>query len=328
MHAGAGVIATVLAAAVAAASAGAATPSGASAPNLRPSARASFAGLERSLAGQGQISLAVRPLGDGSPTILGADPAMIAMSTSKVLILAALLRDKGGVSRFNGAELALARAAITESDNDSILGLFSVLEQDRGGLIGASSYATRLLRDAGDRRTTVATGPVPPDYATTFGQTPWSPSAQIRFLRYLALGCLLPPRSTAYVLGLMSSIEPSESWGLGSAGFRAVAFKGGWGPLGSGYGVRQMGIVGLGRTKAVVAITVDPASTFEVGTAVITRVAQWLRAHLLHPARANPSCAAARRPAQLMAAPSGSGAGAGEPSAYRARVPAARADRA
>jgi hypothetical protein len=136
---------------------------------------------------------------------------------------------------------------------------------------------------------------VPPGYATTFGQTPWPPSEQIKFMRYLALGCLVPRRSTAYVLGLMRSIEPSERWGLGSAGFRSVAFKGGWGPLGSQYGVRQMGVVGLGGTKVVVAITVDPGATFAVATSAITQAAQWLRAHLLHQRRPNPSCAAARR---------------------------------
>jgi hypothetical protein len=295
--AGAGVVACLLVAAPGVAT-GDSPPSGRharSGPLLNASARASFAGLQRRLAGQGQISIAVRPLGVGSATILGSDPAMIAMSTSKVLILAALLHDKGGVSRFTSSELALAHAAITESDNQSILDLFSVLEQDRGGLIGASRYATGLLRDAGDRYTTVTTGPVPPGYATTFGQTPWPPSEQIKFLRYLALGCLLPRRSTAYVFGLMRSIEPSERWGLGSAGFRSVAFKGGWGPLGSQYGVRQIGIVGLGRTKAVVAMTVDPGATFDVGTSVITQIAQWLRVHLLHPRRANPSCAAVRR---------------------------------
>jgi hypothetical protein len=290
--------AAAAAAGAAPATAGAAGHSGRpapSGPNLNASARASFAGLQRRLAGQGQISIAVRPLGAGSATILGSDPAMIAMSTSKVLILSALLRDKGGVSRFTSSELALAHAAITESDNQSILDLFSVLEQDRGGLIGASRYTTGVLRDAGDRYTTVTTGPVPPGYATTFGQTPWPPSEQIKFMRYLALGCLLPPRSTAYVLGLMRNIEPSERWGLGSAGFRSVAFKGGWGPLGNEYGVRQLGIVGLGRTKMVVAMTVDPAPTFAVGTSVITQMAQWLRAHLLHPRRPNSSCVAARR---------------------------------
>lgn len=219
---------------------------------------------------------------------------MVGMSTTKVLILAALLRERGGVSGLSSSERTLAYSAITQSDNQAILGLFSALERDRGGLVGASAYATSLVRDAGDPATTVTTAPPPPAYATTFGQTPWRTTDEVRFFRYLALGCLLSPPSTAYVLGLMRSIEPSERWGLGSAGFPTVAFKGGWGPLGSGYGVRQTGIVGSGRAAVVVALAADPASTFDTGTSVLTEVARWLRAHLVLGGRRLPSCSAAR----------------------------------
>ena len=56
------------------------------------------------------------------------------------------------------------------------------------------------------------------------------PGEAVKFFRALALGCLLPASQTSYVLSLMENIEPGESWGLGSAGFSSVAFKGGWGP--------------------------------------------------------------------------------------------------
>jgi hypothetical protein len=87
----------------------------------------------------------------------------------------------------------------------------------------------------------VATVPPPPGAATTFGQTEWSPGEAVKFFRALAVGCLLSSSQTGYVLGLMQNIEPSESWGLGSAGFSSVAFKGGWGPESGGYLVRQSG---------------------------------------------------------------------------------------
>jgi hypothetical protein len=116
----------------------------------------------------------------------------------------------------------------------------------------------------------------------------------VRFFRYLALGCLLPPSSTAYVLDLMRTIEPSERWGLGSADFPTVAFKGGWGPLESGYGVRQTGIIGSGPSAVVVALAADPASTFDTGTSVLTSVARWLHRHAVRDPRPLPSCAAAR----------------------------------
>ena len=241
------------------------------------------------------ISLAIEPLGRGGLMVLGPNPPMQGMSTTKVLILAALLRDRGGISRLTPQERALAQTAITESDNQAILDLFSSLERDRGGLVGASAYATGLLREAGDTTTTVTTGAPPPGYATTFGQTAWTPSAEVRFFRYLALGCLFPPPDAAYVLGLMRSIEPSESWGLGSAGFQEVAFKGGWGPEPGGqYGVRQTGIIGSGHSATVVAMTVDPTPSFDSGTTVITQMARWLRAHLSQRAALLPSCSTAR----------------------------------
>lgn len=222
---------------------------------------------------------------------LGANPAMQGMSTTKILILSALLRDRGGVGRFTATQRALAESAITESDNQSILDLFGALENDQGGLVGASAYATGLLRHAGDSSTTVTTAPPPPGYATTFGQTPWRPADEVKFFRSLALGCVLAPADTAYVLDLMREIEPSESWGLGSAGFPQVAFKGGWGPEPGGeYGVRQTGILGAGRSGVVVAITADPANTFGVGTSVLTDVAQWLRREVRLTPRPEASC--------------------------------------
>lgn len=261
------------------------------APILRANARVSFAALQNRLAGEGRIAVAIEPLGHGATEVLGSDPPMQGMSTTKILILAALLRDRRGVAGLTPIERQEAYDAITQSDNQDILALFSVLEQDQGGLIGASAYATALLREGGDATTTVTTAPPPPLYSTTFGQTKWSPTAEVTFFRSLALGCLLPPTDTHYILELMRSIEPSESWGLGSAGFPSVAFKGGWGPEPGGlYGVRQTGIVGQGDKAAVVAIIAYPAATFDTGTAMLTQTALWLRQELTLTATPTGSC--------------------------------------
>ena len=202
---------------------------------------------------------------------------MQAMSTSKILILSALLLDKG-VHSFTPEQMLLAHAAITQSDNGAILALFSDLEADKGGLLGASAYANTLLRSVGDDQTEVTTAPPPAGYATTFGQTPWNPTAEVRFFRALALGCILPRPDTDFELGLMRNIEPSESFGLGSAGFHQVAFKGGWGPEPEDqYGVRQTGIIGTGDSGLVVSLIADPVSTFAVGQSVLDQVARWLR---------------------------------------------------
>ncbi len=92
----------------------------------------------------------------------------------------------------------------------------------------------------------------------------------------------------------MQQIIPSESWGLGSAGFARVAFKGGWGPEGEAYLVRQSGIVDPGTANATaVAIVAHPppgGSSFGVGTEMITRAATWLHG-VLHPVRHTLGCA-------------------------------------
>ena len=160
------------------------------------------------------------------------------------------------------------------------MSLFADLEADKGGLDGASTYATGLLRAAGDNRTVVTTAPAPPGYATSFGQTPWSPSREVRFFRALALGCVIPLASVNYELGLMRQIVPSESWGMGSAGFPQIAFKGGWGPLPGGYGVRQTAIIGSGSSAVVASIAADPATDFGTGQEVLTDIGHWLHAHL------------------------------------------------
>jgi hypothetical protein len=258
---------------------------------LEGNAEASFANLSSGLQSEAHITIAIQPLGQGTMEVLGGDPAMQAMSTSKVLILSALLLDKRGVNNLTSGQLSLARSAITQSDNSAILALFSDLESDRGGLVGASSYATGLLRKAGDDQTNVSTGPPPPGYATTFGQTPWTPTAEITFFRALTLGCIVPRADADYELGLMRNIVPSESFGLGAGGFPRVAFKGGWGPEPDGqYGVRQTGIVGNGDSAVVVSITADPARTFAVGQSVLDQVAQWLHREVRFTQRPKASC--------------------------------------
>jgi hypothetical protein len=249
-------------------------------PPLDANASASFARLRARLRPDARIAIAIEPIGTGRTEVLGGDPAMQAMSTSKVLILSALLLDRGGVKHFTPAQKSLARKAITQSDNASILSLFGDLEADKGGLDGASAYATSLLRKAGDNRTRVSTAPPPPGYVTTFGQTPWTPAAEVTFFRALARGCVVPRPDAEYELRLMRQIEPSESWGLGSAGFTHVEFKGGWGPLTGGYGVRQTGIIGTGDKAVVVSIAADPATSFTTGQSVLDEIARWLRAEI------------------------------------------------
>lgn len=247
---------------------------------LRPGSSSSFVAFEHGQAGP--IGVAVEAVHADATTVLGDDSPAHGWSTTKVPVLVALLKAENGA--LTAQQQQYAQLAITESDNQSILELFGDLENIRGGLTGASSYVTQLFRDSGDTETVVATAPPPPGAVTTFGQTEWSPSEAVKFYRALAGGCLLPSSPTSYVLGLMQHIVPSESWGLGSAGFTTVAFKGGWGPENGAYLVRQSGVINPGTSDAVaVSIVAHPppgGSSFTIGTEMVTQTALWLEQHI------------------------------------------------
>jgi hypothetical protein len=90
----------------------------------------------------------------------------------------------------------------------------------------------------------------------------------------------------------MQNIEPSESWGLGSAGFNSVAFKGGWGPESGGYLVRQAGIIAPGSSSGAAVAIVAFAPSFGAGTDMLTRTASWLNHHLAITPHASAGCSA------------------------------------
>lgn len=246
--------------------------------DLAPDAGASFDALRREL--PGPVAVAVLPVGSSTARIFGSDAPAHGWSTTKIPVIAALLTALGSRG-LSDEEQAEVRSAITQSSNEAILDLFHELEAIKGGLAGASEAVEGELRASGDRYTVVATGPPPPGAVTTFGQTEWAPEAATIFFAALDAGCLLSAAQSRLILGLMQQIEPSESWGLGSAGFARVAFKGGWGPEGGAYLVRQSGVIDPETPDAVaVAIVAHPPageSSFTVGTEMLTRTARWLR---------------------------------------------------
>lgn len=250
----------------------------------------SFDALQREL--PGPVEVAVMPVGSSKATIFGSDEPAHGWSTTKIPVIAALMTALGS-HELSYEQQSEVRGAITESSNEAILSLFHALEAIKGGVVGASEAVEAELRDSGDRYTIVANEPPPPGAVTTFGQTEWAPEAATLFFSALDAGCLLSARRTRRILSLMQQIEPSESWGLGSAGFAHVAFKGGWGPEGDVYLVRQSGIIDPETSDAVaIAIIAHPPageSSFGVGTEMLTRTANWSRS-VVQPASHSISC--------------------------------------
>ncbi len=211
-----------------------------------------------------EVGVAVRPLDGGGAFTAGPLQEGAAWSTMKVPVVLARLRLAAAAGDPASAYDGLAVRAITASDNASAETLFRQIEAAKGGLAQASAYVQELLRESGDRRTTVNTT-VPAGGYSTFGQTVWSLAQGTRFYRALANGCLAPRSAARRVTDLMGEVEPSQRWGLGRARFAAatrVLSKGGWGPNRAGrYLVRQFGIVrGPGLRGAVVGLIATPAS--------------------------------------------------------------------
>ena len=249
---------------------------------LKPGAAASFASFQRTQ--PGAIGIAVQPVGGGQEITLGDNVPAHGWSTTKPLVLAALMKDTDATGGLSAEEKADATTAITVSDNQSVIDLFDDLAGRRGGALGAAQAMDSLLRDSDDAQTVVATSTaIPAGASTTFGQTLWAPSEAAKFYAALAGRCLLGAADTSYILGLMERIEPSESWGLGDAGFRSVAFKGGWGPEDGNFNlylVRQAGVIAPGTPEAVavsiVAHPPDSSQSFTTGTEMVTAAARWL----------------------------------------------------
>lgn len=250
-------------------------------PILSAGAEASFESMAASLSAQ--VGLAVASLGDGQVYEYGDLREGHAWSSIKVPVLTAVMRDEA--ESLDSEEETWAVSALTASDNEAAAALFGRLEDQYGGLNGASQAVEGVLRDAGDTTTTVATAPPPPGAVSTYGQTEWSLFNSVQFYGRLVDGCLLGSGGTEYVGGLMESVIPEQRWGLGEAGFPSqwsIGMKGGWGPEPSGsYLVRQSGFVREGDRGIVVAMmAIDDSGTYPAGAADLTQIAQWLAGEL------------------------------------------------
>lgn len=194
-----------------------------------------------SLVGDERSTWAFVPLGDpGSLVVEGEAPQQRAWSTSKVLVVAAFLQQRGADSLdvLSGADANAVRSALSESHMDSLLHL-------RGQLDDRSARMTGILRAVGDEETVVP--------GTKEGTMTWTVARQARFMAALADGRVVNPAVSEVLLTHMAPI-PSQRWGLGTIDARA--YKGGW--LTPTSETRQMGIVG-NYAVAILSYGVGPA---------------------------------------------------------------------
>jgi len=219
--------------------------------------RASFEALQSTI--QGDVGLAVTPMGTGRPVEeLGSLRGGVAWSTIKVpLALAVAARAP------TPRDEELIDAALTVSDNDASLALWERL----GPPDVAAAAVQDVLAAAGDSSTRVEANVLRSGF-TPFGQTRWSLAAQVQLMAALPG---LPHADE--IRARMRRVVPEQRWGLGVLG-EGVELKGGWGPDPDGRRlVRQMGLVG---PLAVALAALPSDGSFESGTAILDRLAQWL----------------------------------------------------
>ncbi len=211
----------------------------------------------------GRAGVAVAAPGSGEALVAGRLRSGVAWSTMKVpLSVAAWTQDPSPSTQ------ALIRSAITVSDTVAADRLWSLL----GSGDQAAGQVTSALRRGGDQVTSVQSRQVRPPF-TPFGQSVWALTDQARFAARLP--CMA---GTGELLGFMRAVTPEQQWGLGRE--PGAAIKGGWGPSGSGYLVRQLAtIVRPEGTISGVAMMVQ-SSDLTSGTAELSRIADWLSPHL------------------------------------------------
>jgi hypothetical protein len=229
----------------------------------------SFASLSRRL--DGSIGLAYAPVGLGQPAkSLGDLHAGVGWSTMKIPVaIANVKRAQGHPTQDT---LRLMRLAITQSDNDAAMALWSRL----GSPTAAAAQTQDVLREGGDAITVVPAERLRAGF-TPFGQSNWSLAAQATFAA--SLSCMA---NTGPVLELMGQVTPSQRWGVGAIN-ATVAFKGGWGPGTDGaYLVRQMAVVRLvDGSRIGLALASRPADgRFGTGVSDLNALARWAAANI------------------------------------------------
>jgi hypothetical protein len=194
----------------------------------------------------GNITAAVFDEVTGTTSLYRPDVAEDTASIMKVDILATMLSQaQADDTTLNTSQQELAQAMIEQSDDNDAQDLWDA----EGGATAVNTYDAA----AGLTQTT-------PDAAGYWGLSTTTAADQVKLLKTVAYpNELLSDASRQYELGLMTDVDPDQTWGV-SGGVPAgvtVAIKDGWLPLDSGgWQINSMGYVdGDGRDYLIAVLT-------------------------------------------------------------------------
>ncbi|MEV0383064.1 serine hydrolase [Nonomuraea sp. NPDC050643] len=220
--------------------------------------------LERSLRDRpGRAALAVYDRTTGARYAFRERTPFMLASVAKVDILLAFLLGKRD-ERLTRYERTLVSRMIRESDNDSAHELYMT--------IGGQDGLTRVLHRLGVRHTRPGSG-------LFWGLTHSRPSDQVKVLERLTdPGGPLPAGKRRYALRLMSSVTPSQVWGVSEAAAKGeVALKNGWLPAEAHHGLWTVNSVGRLRVSGhdlLLAVLTERSPDMETGVATVERLAR------------------------------------------------------
>jgi beta-lactamase family protein len=217
---------------------------------------ASFAGGRA-----GNVTAAVFDRATGRTTVYRPGVVETTASIEKVDILATLMSQAAAAGRgLTAGEQATAASMIQESDNDSATDLWNETAQG----VDEEAYDTAV----GMPGTAM-------DPGYRWGYTLTTALDQVTLMRTIAYpGPLLSPGSQAFILDLMSHVDPEQAWGVsaGPGPGDYVALKNGWYPSSTvgpgGWQVNSIGLVqGDGRDYVLAVLTGgDPSEGYGIDT--------------------------------------------------------------
>ncbi|NBE96411.1 serine hydrolase [Nonomuraea sp. KC401] len=229
-----------------------------------PDRRALDRVLRRYLRGRpGRAALAVLDRTTGARYSFGETKPFMLASVAKMDILLAFLLGKQGEppSRY---EHRLASRMIRESDNDCAHELYMT--------IGGQDALTSVLRRLGVWHTRPGPG-------LSWGSTRSRPSDQVEVLdRLTDPGGPVPAAGRRYALRLMSSVTPSQAWGVSAAaGGGGAALKNGWLPADVHDGlwtVNSVGLLDVHGHEVLVAVLSERSPDMRTGIGTVERLAR------------------------------------------------------
>jgi beta-lactamase class A len=218
--------------------------------------------VARYLAGRrGRAAIMVSDVRTGASFSFQADKGFVVASVAKVNILIARLMTQ---KRLTPMERRLTRRMIRLSDNRAATALYKII----GNGTGMALANTRLGLNC--------TFP----YPEAWGSTRTCPADQIKLLTTLVKAkSPVPELSRAYALQLMSSVTPSQRWGISAAARKGerVALKNGWTPLryqGSGWAINSIGRIQCSEHDFLIAVFSSEQPSMGAGITTVEHLAR------------------------------------------------------